>query len=303
VGKVVNIASRCAGFVVKKFDGQLSQAWSDSANALYTSFADQSDAIAELYEKREYAQAMREIMALADKANEYIDETAPWVLAKQEGKEAELHESVSLGINLFRVLMTYLAPVIPATAEQAASFLKLDSYQWDAIQTPLMGHEITKFKALMTRVDMDAIEKMIDASKEDLKAQPTQAKATSNKSDAQNSSDSLDPLADEITFDDFAKIDLRIAKIVNAEQVPEADKLIKLTLDIGLGERQVFAGIKSAYQPEDLVGKMTVMVANLKPRKMRFGLSEGMVLAAGPGGKDLFLLNPDDGATPGMRVK
>ncbi len=147
VGKVVNIASRCAGFVVKKFDGQLSQAWSDSANALYTFFADQSDAIAELYEKREYAQAMREIMALADKANEYIDETAPWVLAKQEGKEAELHESVSLGINLFRVLMTYLAPVIPATAEQAASFLKLDGYQWDAIQTPLMDHEITKFKA------------------------------------------------------------------------------------------------------------------------------------------------------------
>ncbi|MGC9385816.1 MAG: methionine--tRNA ligase [Hydrogenovibrio sp.] len=307
VGKVVNIASRCAGFVVKKFDGKLCQAWSKPASALYKEFIDMADAIAELYEKREYAQAMRETMALSDKANEYIDETAPWVLAKQEGKEAELHESVSLGLNLFRVLMTYLAPVIPATAEQAASFLKLDDYQWNAIQTPLMGHEITKFKALMTRVDMDAIEKMIDASKKDLKAQPTQAKATSQKADNQtdtpNGSNSLDSLADEITFDDFAKIDLRIAKIINAEQVPEADKLIKLTLDIGLGERQVFAGIKSAYQPEDLIGKMTVMVANLKPRKMRFGLSEGMVLAAGPGGQDLFLLNPDDGATPGMRVK
>ncbi|RUM92069.1 MAG: methionine--tRNA ligase [Thiomicrospira sp.] len=297
VGKVVNIASRCAGFVVKKFDGKLSQAWSDSASTLYQSFIDKSETIANLYEQREYAQAMREIMALADKANEYIDETAPWVLAKQEGKEAELYESVSLGINLFRVLITYLAPVIPTTAEKAQAFLQVDTLNWTDINTPLKNHEITKFKALMTRVEMEAIEKMTDASKQDMKKMPPM------KPDIKEEASDLDPIADEITFDDFAKVDFRIAKIVNAEQVPEADKLIKLTLDIGLGERQVFAGIKSAYKPEELVGKLTVMVANLKPRKMRFGLSEGMVLAAGPGGKDLFLLNPDEGAQPGMRVK
>lgn len=297
VGKVVNIASRCAGFVAKKFDGKLSQAWSDSASTLYQSFIDKSEIIANLYEQREYAQAMREIMALADKANEYIDETAPWVLAKQEGKEAELYESVSLGINLFRVLITYLAPVIPTTAEKAQAFLQVDTLNWTDINTPLKDHEITKFKALMTRVEMEAIEKMTDASKQDMKKMPPM------KPEIKEEVSDLDPIADEITFDDFAKVDFRIAKIVNAEQVPEADKLIKLTLDIGVGERQVFAGIKSAYKPEDLVGKLTVMVANLKPRKMRFGLSEGMVLAAGPGGKDLFLLNPDDGAQPGMRVK
>ncbi|QBZ83060.1 Methionine--tRNA ligase [Hydrogenovibrio crunogenus] len=297
VGKVVNIASRCAGFVVKKFDGKLSQAWSDSASTLYQSFIDKSETIANLYEQREYAQAMREIMALADKANEYIDETAPWVLAKQEGKEAELYESVSLGINLFRVLITYLAPVIPTTAEKAQAFLQVDTLNWKDISTPLKNHEITKFKALMTRVEMEAIEKMTDASKQDMKKMPPM------KPEIKEEASDLDPIADEITFDEFAKVDFRIAKIVNAEQVPEADKLIKLTLDIGLGERQVFAGIKSAYKPEELVGKLTVMVANLKPRKMRFGLSEGMVLAAGPGGKDLFLLNPDEGAQPGMRVK
>ncbi|MBD3611078.1 MAG: methionine--tRNA ligase [Hydrogenovibrio crunogenus] len=297
VGKVVNIASRCAGFVSKKFDGKLSQAWSDSASTLYQSFIDKSETIANLYEQREYAQAMREIMALADKANEYIDETAPWVLAKQEGKEAELYESVSLGINLFRVLITYLAPVIPTTAEKAQAFLQVDTLNWTDINTPLKDHEITKFKALMTRVEIESIEKMTDASKQDMKKMPPM------KPEIKEEASNLDPIADEITFDDFAKVDFRIAKIVNAEQVPEADKLIKLTLDIGVGERQVFAGIKSAYKPEDLVGKLTVMVANLKPRKMRFGLSEGMVLAAGPGGKDLFLLNPDDGAQPGMRVK
>ncbi len=297
IGKVVNIASRCAGFVVKKFDGKLSRAWSKQAEELYQSVADQSDAIAELYENREYGHAMRDIMALADKANEYIDETAPWVLAKQEGKEAELHESVSVGINLFRVLITYLAPVLPETAAKAAQFLQLGDMQWDDVKTPLMGHEIHKFKALMTRVEMEKVEKMVEDSKQNLQAAAPAAKQIAEQDQ------SIEPIADEISIDDFVKIDLRVAKIVNAEEVPEANKLLKLTLDIGNGQRQVFAGIKSAYQPEQLIGKLTVMVANLKPRKMRFGMSEGMVLAAGPGGKDLFILNPDDGATPGMRVK
>ena len=316
VGKVVNIASRCAGFVVKKFDGKLSTQWSPEAEALYASVADESEMIAKLYENRDYGQAMREIMALADRANEYIAETAPWVLAKEEGKKAELHESVSLGINLFRVLMTYLAPVIPETADKAKAFLKLDNWTWADVQQPLMGHEITKFKALLTRLEPAAIEKMVEASASSLGNTPgapdgkkadnkpkKNKQAASNPAASEKDKPEFDPLAPEISIDDFAKIDLRIAKIVNAEAVPEAKKLLKLTLDIGFEQRQVFAGIKSAYEPEDLIGKHTVMVANLAPRKMRFGLSEGMVLAAGPGGDDLYVLSPDDGAKPGMRVK
>jgi len=312
VGKVVNIASRCAGFVVKKFDGKLADEWSTEASVLYQSFADKSEEIADLYEQREYGHAMREIMALADKANEYIAETAPWVLAKEEGKEAELHESVSVGINLFRVLMSYLAPVIPETADKAKAFLNIEAWNWNDVKEPLMGHEITKFKALLTRLEMTDIEKMITASAESLNAASSapDGKKGDKKSDkkAKQQADSkaeavIEPIAEQITIDDFAKIDLRIAKIVNAEAVPEAKKLLKLTLDIGTEQRQVFAGIKSAYEPEDLIGKLTVMVANLAPRKMRFGLSEGMVLAAGPGGSDLYILSPNEGAQPGMRVK
>lgn len=303
VGKVVNIASRCAGFVMKKFDGKLANSWSADAQAVYQGLANEAEMIAELYEKREYGQAMREIMALADRANEYIAETAPWVLAKEEGKEVELHESVSVGINLFRVLMTYLAPVIPATAEKAREFLKLDGWNWSDVQQPLMGHSINPFNALLTRLEMDQVQKMLDASKQTLQtAAPKKAEKPAEKTQ-QAGSVSYDPLMEEIEITDFGKIDLRIAKIVNAEAVPEADKLLKLTLDIGFEQRQVFAGIKSAYEPEQLIGKLTVMVANLKPRKMRFGMSEGMVLAAGPGGKDLFVLSPDEGAQPGMRVK
>jgi len=312
VGKVVNIASRCAGFVVKKFDGKLAASWSADAQALYQSFADKSEDIANLYEQREYGHAMREIMTLADKANEYIAETAPWVLAKEEGKEAELLESVSVGINLFRVLMSYLAPVIPETADKAKAFLNLESWNWNDVKEPLMGHEITKFKALLTRLEMPAIEKMVEASADSLagassvpdgKKGDKKPKKPATKQTESNQPAELDPIAEEITIDDFVKIDLRIAKIVNAEAVPEAKKLLKLTLDIGLEQRQVFAGIKSAYEPENLIGKLTVMVANLAPRKMRFGMSEGMVLAAGPGGNDLYILSPDDGAIPGQRVK
>ena len=291
VGKVVNIASRCAGFINKRFDGKLSDALADEV--LFKAFTDQAESIAKRYDNREFAQAMREIMALADKANQYIDERKPWVLAKEDGKEAEVQAVCSMGINLFRVLIAYLKPVLPRTAEQAEAFLKIDALQWTDIGQPLLGHTIDPFKPLMTRVEQDKINAIIEESKENMTATATPVKTAEN----------IDPIADEIQFDDFAKIDLRIAKIIHAEHVEGAEKLLKLTLDIGLAEKQVFAGIKSAYAPEDLVGKLTVMVANLAPRKMRFGLSEGMVLAAGPGGKDLFILNPDAGAQPGMRVK
>lgn len=316
VGKVVNIASRCAGFIVKKFDGLTVGQWTPAATLLYQTFIDKSEYIAELYEQREFAQAMREIMALADKANEYIDETAPWVLAKDPTKTQELHESASMGINLFRVIISYLAPVLPTTFAKAQSFLQLDTQNWHDIQLPLMQHSIQKFSPLMTRVEPAQIEKMLAASTQDTQAQNALSNTAKNanqttKASAKTSQTApkttrpgeIEPIADEISIEDFTKIDLRIAKIIHAEAVPEANKLLRLTLDIGLGEKQVFAGIKSAYTAEQLIGKHTVMVANLKPRQMRFGLSEGMVLAAGPGGDELYLLSPDEGATPGMRIK
>jgi len=221
----------------------------------------------------------------------------PWALAKQEGKEQQVNDIYSMGINLFRVLATYLKPVLPTTVEQAEAFLNIEPLVWSDVATPLLSHQINKFKPLMTRIEADKITAIQEASKENLQAEQSVATKTDT------AANDIDPIADEISFDDFSKIDLRIAKIANAEHVEGAKKLLKLTLDIGNGEKQVFAGIKSAYNPEDLVGKLTVMVANLAPRKMKFGLSEGMVLAAGPGGKDLFILNPDDGAQPGMRVK
>ncbi|MBL1320662.1 MAG: methionine--tRNA ligase [Methylophaga sp.] len=291
VGKVVNIASRCAGYINKKFDGQLSASLADTA--LFEEFTAQADTIANKMENREFGHAMRDITALADKANQYIDEMKPWALAKEEGKEQQVHDIYSMGINLFRVLITYLKPVLPSTVEQAESFLNIEPLNWNDVSTPLLNHTISKFKPLMTRIETDKIEAIQEASKETM---TTEQPVKETKSD-------IEPIADEISFEDFSKIDLRIAKIVKAEHVEGAKKLLKLTLDIGNGEKQVFAGIKSAYTPEDLTGKLTVMVANLAPRKMRFGLSEGMVLAAGPGGKDLFILNPDEGAQPGMRVK
>jgi len=233
---------------------------------------------------------MREIMALADRANQYIDEKEPWVVAKQEGKELELQNICSVGINLFKLIMTYLKPVLPVTTEKAEAFLNTESLNWNNLNTPLLNHKINKFKPLMTRVEKDKIDLVIDASK------PADLPKTSGPL-------TDDPISETIEYDDFAKIDLRIALIQNAEHVEGAKKLLKLTLDLGGETRQVFAGIKSAYAPEDLVGKHTVMVANLATRKMRFGLSEGMVLAAGPGGKDLWILEPQQGASPGMRVK
>ncbi|HHQ4702200.1 TPA: methionine--tRNA ligase [Aeromonas hydrophila] len=291
VNKLVNLASRNAGFIAKRFDGKLAATCAEPE--LYAEFANARTAIAEAYESREFSRAIREIMALADKANRYVDDKAPWVIAKQEGADAELQAVCSVGINLFRVLMAYLKPVMPLLAERAEAFLG-ETLSWDGVAQPLTNHQLAPFKALFSRIEPAKIEAMIDASKEDL-AKEQAPKASGPLVD--------DPISETISYDDFAKIDLRVALIKKAEAVPEADKLLKLQLDIGGETRQVFAGIKSAYNPEDLEGKLTVMVANLAPRKMRFGMSEGMVLAAGPGGKDLWILEPQEGAKPGMRVK
>ncbi len=296
VGKVVNIASRCAGFIAKRFDGRLSAHLSEPE--LYRDFVTAGESIAAHYEAREFSHAMRTIMQLADRANEYIDDKKPWVVAKEAGREQELHDICSVGINLFRVLMNYLKPVLPETAGKAEAFLHISPLTWNNFETPLVNHAIGKFKPLMTRVEKDKVDALIAASREDLAAaQPTEKPRPASGPLAK------DPIAETITFDEFAKVDLRIARIAKAEPVEGADKLLRLTLDLGGETRNVFAGIKSAYQPEELVGCLTVMVANLAPRKMRFGVSEGMVLASGPGGKDLFILQPDDGAEPGMRVK
>lgn len=293
VGKVVNIASRCASFINKKFDGQLSAHVAEPE--LYQEFVAQGEAIAQSFEDREYARAIRDIMALADKANQYIDAKAPWVLAKDDSKQQETHDVCSMGINLFRVLMHYLKPVLPAMAAEVEAFLNAPLC-WQSYQQPLTSHRVNPFKALMQRVDPVKVQAMVDASKENLETNTVTAAPVAPQT-------SVDPIADTITIDDFAKLDLRIARIISAEHVEGADKLLKLQLDLGSEQRQVFAGIKAAYQPEQLVGRLTVMVANLAPRKMKFGMSEGMVMAAGPGGSEIFLLSPDDGATPGMRVK
>ncbi len=290
VGKVVNIASRCSGFIAKRFDGRLSATCAEPA--LFRQFTDANQAIAELYEKREFGKAMREIMALADKANQYIDDKKPWVIAKEEGRDTELHAICSMGLNLFRLLVAYLKPVIPELAKNAEDFLNIVPQTWPSDTQPLLDHAINKFKPLMTRVEADKIDAIIEASRESLEKEAPMQKAKT-----------CEPIAETIEFDDFAKIDLRIAKIVKAEHVEGADKLLRLTVDIGDETRNIFAGIRSAYAPEELEGKLTVVVANLKPRKMRFGLSEGMVLAAGPGGKELWILSPEAGAQPGMRVK
>ncbi|WP_317916998.1 methionine--tRNA ligase [Vibrio sp. MACH09] len=293
VNKIVNLASRNAGFISKRFDGKLSANFAEPE--LYQEFVAAADNIAELFESREFSRAIREITALADKANQYVDEKAPWVVAKQEGQDQQLQDICSVGINLFRVLMTYLKPVMPELASRTEAFLNQE-LTWHAIAEPLTDHEITKFKALFNRIDPKKVEAMVEASKEDAAAE----KAAVEK--AAETELSKDPIADEIEFDDFAKVDLRIAKIISCEEVPKANKLLKLQLDIGGETRQVFAGIKSAYKAEELVGKHTVMVANLKARKMKFGMSEGMVLAAGPGGEELWILEPHEGAKPGMRV-
>jgi len=304
VGKVVNIASRCAGFITKRFEGKLSTNLSEPE--LFADFVNAGDSIAQSYEQREFARAIRDIMALADKANQYIDAKAPWVLVKDDSKQQEAHEVCSMGLNLFRVLMHYLKPVLPKMASDSEAFLNTELL-WANYREPLLNHAINPFKALMQRVDPVKVQAMVDASKENLQptAEPVAvAKAETAKAEVKVVSGEREPISETISIDDFAKIDLRVATIIDAKPVEGADKLVQLQLDIGGGEtRQVFAGIKAAYTPESLIGRQTVMVANLAPRKMRFGLSEGMVLAAGPGGSDIFLLTPDQGASAGMRVK
>ena len=297
VGKVVNLASRTASFITKRFDGKLSAA-PFNAEILEKASSIKEDVI-KAYSSRNYAEAIRIIMGLADEANRYIDAKAPWVLAKEEGKEAELQAVCSDGINLFKALITYLQPVLPNVAKDASEFLN-DNLEFDKAGVPLCNHLINKFKPLFARIEKTAIDKMIETSKEDLK----QAQAQAAPANAQESSTSeYEPLADEITIDDFAKIDLRVGTIVEAKEVKEAKKLLQLTVDIGFEKRNVFAGIKQAYTDvQSLIGRKVVLVANLKPRQMKFGLSEGMVTAAGPGATEVYLLSVDTGAKNGDRI-
>ena len=290
VGKVVNIASRCAGFITKKFDGKLSDTYPEAALDNYELFASAQQIIGEYYEQREYGKAMREIMILAEHANTYINDAEPWVKIKDPDKAAEVQDICTIGLNYFRAIMTYLSPVLPDTARKTEEFLNT-SLTLDAIQQPLANHSINTYKPMMTRVESSQIDKILADTE---KSVPAISSAPASD---------FESLKPEIEIDDVNKVDLRVAVITNAQAVEGADKLVELTLDIGLDTRTVFAGIKAAYTPEDLIGRRTVMVANLKPRKMRFGLSSGMVLAAGPGGSDLFILTPDEGATAGMRVK
>jgi len=286
VGKVVNIASRTAKFV-QKSGGTLANDIAEPE--LWQRFVDAEASIAEHYENREFSKTMREIMALADAANEYIAAKEPWKLAKEEGTEAEVLAICTQGLNCFRALVTWLKPVLPQLAEKAEAFLN-ETLDWSQSLRFRGGERIEKFKPLLTRVEKEHVDAMIEASKE---AAPA-PKASGPLAD--------EPIAEEIEFGDFAKVDLRVALIAKAEHVEGADKLLRLTLDLGGETRNVFAGIKSAYAPEDIEGKLTIMVANLKPRKMKFGMSEGMVLAAGPGGKDIHILEPHSGAKPGQRV-
>jgi len=291
VGKLVNIASRCAGFIYKKFDAELTDTFISEGENAFKSASESNVEIKQLYENRKYSEAMRTIMTLADSANQVIDQFKPWERIKDEANKQEVHQVCSFGLNMFRLLIGYLKPVMPELTKKSETFLN-STITWDDLASgqPLpSGHKINKFKPLITRIEKEAIDNMVDESKQE--ATP---KAT-------------DPISDEISFDDFAKLDLRVARIAKAEHVEGADKLLQLTLDLGEStgglQKNVFAGIKSAYAPEELEGKLVVMVANLAPRKMRFGLSEGMVLAASGTDKNLFVIHPDSGATPGMRVK
>ncbi|MEO6281019.1 methionine--tRNA ligase subunit beta, partial [Roseateles sp.] len=305
VGKYINIASRAAGFLTKRFDGKLAGSLGAEGSALLDSLRAQSGAIGELYEAREFGKALREIMALADKVNEFVDQNKPWELAKKDGADAALHDVCSVCIEAFRLLTIYLKPVLPALAAQVEAFLKVEPLQWGDSARALGAHQIGAYQHLMQRVDLAKVEQLFDA--------PPAAGGHADTLPADVSDIAVElpggeAIAAEITIDDFTKVDLRIAKIVKAEHVEGSSKLLRLTLDAGEGRlRNVFSGIKSAYKPEDLEGKLTVLVANLAPRKMKFGISEGMVLAAShadekatPG---IFVLEPYPGAQPGMRVR
>ena len=315
VGKFVNIASRCAGFIAKRFEGKLG-ASDPRATAEFES-AFEAGTIAQAYEERDFGRALREIMRLADLANQYVNDHKPWELAKQDGQETHLHTVCSTALTLFRDLTLYLKPVLPALAERVEAFLAITPMNWRDAWRPLAaGHAISAYQHLMTRVERKQIDALLEANRESLapaaavpaaKTAATPHSPQRHAEKQQHAAQAAEGASLHISIDDFAKVDLRIARIVSAEHVEGADKLIRLQLDIGEERpRQVFAGIKSAYDPATLVGRLTVMVANLAPRKMKFGLSEGMVLAAsddtgGAGG--LYILSPDSGARAGMRVK
>lgn len=286
VGKVVNIASRCAGFINKRFDNQLSSQLADEL--LYQKIIDVKDSIIEAYQQRDYAKAIRQTMECADWVNQYIDANKPWVLAKEPERLNDVQMICTMGLNLFRVLITYLKPVLPEMAENAETFLNCEPLTWENIDKPLLSRGINLFKPLLVRVEPDKIEAMMAETNATLTTPVAPTPASTNEP--------------YISIDEFSKIDLRVAKIISAEPIDGADKLLRLTLDLGDCQKQVFAGIKAAYTPESLVGRLTVMVNNLAPRTMRFGVSEGMVLAAGDG-KGIYLLQPDDGAMPGMKIK
>ena len=281
VGKVVNIASRCAGFIQRHNGGLLGETLQDQA--LYQSFADTAPQIAADYEQRNYSRALKRIIALADSANRYIDAEKPWILAKDPQQTRRVVDVCTLGINLFRTLMVYLKPVVPGLAERAEEFLDADPLVWSDAGTPLLDHRLRKFRNLLERVPPKEVQAMVNDSRTGPDTPPAKYK-------------------DEIDIELFSKVDLRIARVIEADYVDGADKLLALRLDLGGDERVVFAGIRSAYRPEDLVERLVVVVANLKPRKMRFGTSQGMILASGPGGSDIYLLSPDSGAKPGMKV-
>jgi len=288
IGKYVNIASRCAGFIGKRFDGRLARP--EFTAELEGAFAPAADGIRADYEAREFGKALRKVMLLADLANQYVDQRKPWELAKRPGEAAALHSVCSTALALFRDLTLYLKPVLPEVAATVEQFLNIAPLRWqDAWEHLPAGHRINHYQHLMTRIDPKQVEALVAANPEAPAAPPAPTAPAAAGS--------------TISIDDFAKVDLRIAKIVAAEPVDGADKLLKLTVDLGGETRTLFAGIKSAYDPALLVGRLTVVVANLAPRKMRFGTSEGMVLAASGEGPGVYLLAPDSGAQPGMRVK
>ncbi len=296
VGKLVNIASRTAGILGKRFDSQLSD--SLPAPAIYEEFAAEAEAIGAFYEGRDYSKAIRKIMALADKANQYIAEQQPWKLAKNEETMAQAQAVCTQGINLYRMLITYLSPVVPRIFEDSCKLFP-GPLTWESARVPLLGTKITAFTPLIERVDKTKVAAMVEASK------PADANVAKEKKKKTKSKKKAAPVPEGcIPFEDFAKVDLRVAKIIAADHVEGADKLLQIKVELEAGDtRNIFAGIKDAYAPEDLVGRHVVVVANLAPRKMRFGISEGMIIAAGPGGKDIFLLSPDSGASAGMVVK
>jgi methionyl-tRNA synthetase len=324
VGKVVNLASRTARFVEAT---GLSAKYPDDGG-LFKEAAAASDEIAAAYEACDYNRAMRAIMLLADRATKFVEEREPWKLAKQADRTADLQDACTVSLNLFRQLVIYLAPVLPRLAEQTGELLNRPIAHWDLSQTPLVGTTVGKFKHLMQRVDAKQIEQMIAASTEAPAAPALTAKPTSQSSkttgatmteenaaaQSPTAGDGIlpvdgpeplaaEPMAETITFEEFAKVDLRVARVIAAEEVPKSKKLLRLTLSLGGEERRnVFAGIKEAYKPEALVGRLVIMAANLAPRQMTFGLSEGMVVASGPGGAEVFVLSPDSGAKPGQRI-